>query len=63
MNLSATMKTFGTAINHEFGAVEETGILLTIADVYPERVDRHINVRQRGTAVINQLFPRRRKRH
>src|SRR5690606_2216098 len=32
MNLSSTMKTFGTAINHEFGEVEETGILITIAD-------------------------------
>lgn len=35
MNLSPTMKSFGTAINDEFGEVEETGILITIADVYP----------------------------
>jgi len=42
MNLSSTMKTFGTAINHEFGAVEETGILVTIADIYPDKVERHI---------------------
>ncbi len=61
MNLSSTMRTFGTAINHEFGAVEETGILLTIADVYPEKVERHMvehHHRQRP-AIINQLFPRR----
>jgi hypothetical protein len=60
MNLSATMKTFGTAINHEFGAVEETGILVTIGDLYQEKVERHIvdHHRQRGAAIINQLFPR-----
>ena len=64
MNLSPTMKTFGTTINHEFGAVEETGILVTIADTYPERLDRHVSThhRQRGAAVISQLFPRRRGR-
>jgi hypothetical protein len=62
MNLSATMKTFGTTINHEFGEVEETGILVTIGDTYPERLDRHVSghLRQRGAAVISQLFPRRR---
>jgi hypothetical protein len=37
------MKTFGTAINHEFGDVEETGILVTIADIYPEKKERHIS--------------------
>lgn len=64
MNLSATMKTFGTTINHEFGAVEETGILVTVSDTYPDRLDRHLAThhRQRGTAVIGQLFPRRRRR-
>ncbi len=62
MNLSSTMKTFGTAINHEFGAVEETGILITIADVYPEKVERHVLEhphRQRGIR-IHQLFPKKR---
>lgn len=43
MNLSPTMKTFGTAINPEFGNVEETGILVTIADVYEEKKERHMN--------------------
>lgn len=42
MNLSATMKTFGTALNHTFGDVEETGILVTIADIYDTKKDRHI---------------------
>ena len=42
MNLSATMKVFGTAINDEFGDVEETGILITIKDIYEEKRNRHI---------------------
>ena len=42
MNLSATMKVFGTAINDEFGNVEETGILITVKDIYEEKRNRHI---------------------
>lgn len=42
MNLSPTMRTFGTAINDHFGAVEETGIMVNIADIYPSKKDRHI---------------------
>lgn len=42
MNLSATMKTFGTAVNKEFGSVEETGILVVIDDIYTEKVERHM---------------------
>lgn len=40
--LSSTMKTFGTAINDEFGGVEETGILITIADVYEAKIKRYV---------------------
>jgi hypothetical protein len=43
MNLSPTMKSFGTAINPTFGGVEETGILVTIADVYDSKKERHFN--------------------
>lgn len=43
MNLSATMKTFGTAVNHHFGDVEETGILLTVEDIFPGKKDRHLS--------------------
>lgn len=43
MVLSPTMKTFGTAWNEEFGGVEETGILIKIADIYKNKTDRHIN--------------------
>lgn len=41
-NLSSTMLSFGTAINPTFGGVEETGILVTIADIYKSKSDRHI---------------------
>ena len=41
MNLTPTMKTFGTAVNDEFGMVEETGILITISDIYEEKARRH----------------------
>ncbi|MFM9944606.1 MAG: GNAT family N-acetyltransferase [Bacteroidia bacterium] len=43
MNLSPTMRTFGTAINDHFGYVEETGIIVTIDDIYPSKKERHIN--------------------
>jgi hypothetical protein len=43
MNLSPTMKSFGTAINPGFGGVEETGILVTIADVYDTKKERHFS--------------------
>jgi len=42
MNLSPSMKTFGTVINDSFGDVEETGIILTISDIYEAKTDRHI---------------------
>lgn len=42
MNLSPTMRIFGTAINDEFGNVEETGILLAISEIYEEKKRRHI---------------------
>ena len=43
MNLSSTMKLFGTATNPFFGGVEETGILITVDDVYQDKKARHID--------------------
>ncbi|MDE6870738.1 MAG: GNAT family N-acetyltransferase [Bacteroidales bacterium] len=43
MNLSPTMKMFGTAINDEFSDVEETGILVTLDEMYEEKRARHID--------------------
>lgn len=42
MGLSSTMKSFGTALNDEFGEVEETGILITIDDIFESKKERHI---------------------
>ena len=43
MNLSPSMRSFGTSINNHFGGVEETGILVTIGDIYDIKKDRHVN--------------------
>lgn len=42
MNLSPKMRVFGTAVNHEFGEVEETGILIAINEILEEKKKRHI---------------------
>ncbi len=43
MNLSPDMRVFGTAVNRHFGAVEETGIMISIDDIYDSKKDRHIS--------------------
>ena len=42
MGLSPTMRVFGTAINYEFGDVEETGILIAVDEILEEKRIRHI---------------------
>jgi hypothetical protein len=34
---------FGTFINHKFGNVEETGIMITLRDMYIEKINRHLS--------------------
>lgn len=43
MSLSPTMRMFGTAINHDFGEVEETGILIAVDEILEEKRMRHID--------------------
>ena len=43
MGLSQTMRVFGTAVNEEFGNVEETGILIAIDEIEKSKVIRHIS--------------------
>ncbi len=43
MSLTSTLRSFGTALNPGFGKVEETGMLLTISDMYEEKVKRHLD--------------------
>ncbi|HRG57532.1 MAG TPA: GNAT family N-acetyltransferase [Bacteroidia bacterium] len=47
MNLSPSMRTFGTALNKSFGEVEETGIMITIDDIYQAKKERHISTYQK----------------
>lgn len=43
MALSPTMKSFGTAVNTEFGDVEETGIFFKISEIFDEKKKRHFD--------------------
>jgi hypothetical protein len=42
VGLSDTMRTFGTGINDEFGNIYDTGIMITIDDIFPEKKERYI---------------------
>lgn len=42
MALSPTMRTFGSAINDEFGDVVETGLMITIEEIFEEKRVRHV---------------------
>lgn len=42
MSLSPTLRSFGTALNPGFGSVEETGMLLTMSDMFEEKAQRHM---------------------
>lgn len=44
MNLSETMLFFGTSLNPGFGDVEESGILVTLDDIYDFKKDRHLSM-------------------
>ena len=61
MNLSPTMTTFGTAINHEFGEVEETGIMIKIPDIYPRKKERHLTTYMRRFSSWKNITLRRKK--
>ena len=43
MSLSPTLRVFGTAINYEFGDVEETGILIAVNEILEEKRIRHMD--------------------
>lgn len=56
MHLSPTMRSFGTAMTHGFGDVDETGILLTLRDLYPDKRSRYFE----SYSTRNSKFDRRR---
>ncbi|GET33125.1 hemolysin A [Prolixibacter bellariivorans] len=43
MNISPSMRTFGTIVNDHFGDVEETGIMINIDEMYDAKIDRHVS--------------------
>ena len=55
MSLSPKMKTFGTAVNTEFGLVEETGILIAVDEILEEKKIRHIKTFLTDEDKINLL--------
>lgn len=57
MNLSPSMKTFGTSVNESFGKVLETGIILTVSDLYHAKVGRHIETYLKGKETESWLLP------
>jgi hypothetical protein len=60
MNLSPTMKVFGTVRNPDFGNVDETGILITVADIYARKVERHLlNIMRGGKLRRTNFFKRK----
>lgn len=51
MNLSPTMRILGTAINDAFGDVEETGLIIKIDEIAPNKRDRHIDTYERDSSL------------
>ena len=50
MNLSPTMRILGTAVNDAFGNVEETGLIIKIDEIAPNKRDRHIDTFERDSS-------------
>ena len=64
MNVSPTMIYFGTGINDEFGDIYDSGILITFAELYPEKINRHSDTFAKiGWRNIKKLLNRFQKRH
>jgi hypothetical protein len=66
MNLSPSLKTFGTVLNPSFGNVEETAMMITINDLYKQKVERHVTsyfpeARYQMFKLINRIRRLRRK--
>ncbi|MBO7609568.1 MAG: GNAT family N-acetyltransferase [Muribaculaceae bacterium] len=52
MNLSPTMRILGTAVNDAFGDVEETGLIIKIDEIAPNKRDRHIDTYERDSSLL-----------
>ncbi|MDR0829528.1 MAG: GNAT family N-acetyltransferase [Prevotellaceae bacterium] len=43
IDLSSSMRTFGTVIDDEFGHIHDTGIMITIDDIYEDKKKRYLS--------------------
>ena len=63
MSLSPTMRVFGTAINEDFGQVEETGILIAIDEILEDKRKRHIetyaNANPDSLKIFQEIFTKK----
>lgn len=55
MNLTPTMRSFGTAMNTEFGDTDETGILVNLRDLAPDKRKRYIESYETKNRVLDRL--------
>ena len=55
MNLSPTMRSFGTAMNDEFGNTDETGLLVALRDIVPEKKKRYFESYDTKNRVFDRL--------
>ena len=63
MSLSPTMRVFGTAVNPEFGNVEETGIFIKIEEIAENKRSRHIDTFKAALRQNLNSFKQRLARH
>lgn len=59
MSLSPAMRVFSTVSNPDFGDVEETGILVPIKEMYPNKTERHtrgLERIERAISIVRERF-------
>ncbi|MDR3326730.1 MAG: GNAT family N-acetyltransferase [Prevotellaceae bacterium] len=55
IELSDSMKTFGTCIDREFGYIHDTGIMITIDDIYQDKKERYLE----SYLIKSSILPKR----
>ena len=53
IDLASTMKSFGTCLDHDFGNIYDTGIMIDIKDIHKNKMDRYLTYYMRKQSVIN----------
>lgn len=55
MHLTTTMRSFGTSMNHAFGETDETGILITLRDILPDKRARYFESYEKKNRRFDRL--------